>query len=167
MNDSISSLSTDFTFTLPSIKYALINHLKAMVILHSFAVWPCQYRFQIGNFMFLFKKGFLPDAFTSHIHRYNTRHCNSSYLFRCRTNIRQFAAISFFSSTSRMRTAISPLVYISVFGDKCFLTEANFCQLQPGKLPGLSRNGPLVFAFEVRLVYMHFLIRTSFTLLRV
>ena len=37
------------------------------------------YRFQIGKFMFPFKKGFLPDAFqemfllTSHIHRYNTR----------------------------------------------------------------------------------------------
>ena len=47
-----------------------------------------------------FKKGFLPDAFketfllSSHIHCYNTRHCNSFYLFPCRTNIRQFA-ISF------------------------------------------------------------------------
>ena len=58
------------------------------------------YRFQIGKLMFLFKKGFLPDVFeevfllTSIIHRYNTRHCNSFYLFPCRTNIRQFA-ISF------------------------------------------------------------------------
>ena len=47
--------------------------------------------------MFLFKKGFLPNAFKGmflligHIHRYNTRHCNSFYLFPCTTNIRQFA----------------------------------------------------------------------------
>ena len=49
--------------------------------------------------MFLFKKGFLPDAFKEmfllrcHIHRYNTRNYNSFYLFPCRTNIRQFAIL--------------------------------------------------------------------------
>ena len=32
--------------------------------------------------------------FTGDIHHCNTRHCNSFYLFPCRTNIRQFA-ISF------------------------------------------------------------------------
>ena len=55
------------------------------------------FRFQIEKFMFLIKKGFLPDAFkelfllTSHIHRYYTRHCNSVYLFPRRMKIRQFA----------------------------------------------------------------------------
>ena len=52
---------------------------------------------QIGKFMFSFKKGLLPDAFsemfllTNQIHHYNTRNSNSFYLFSCRTNIRQFA----------------------------------------------------------------------------
>ena len=57
------------------------------------------YRSQIGKFMFSFKKGLLPDAFsdifllTNHhiIHHYNTRNSNSFYLFPCRKNIRQFA----------------------------------------------------------------------------
>ena len=66
----------------------------------SFLVLHDIYRFQIGKFMFLFKKGFPPDTFKEifllrcHIHRYNTRQYNSFYLFPCRTNIRQFA-ISF------------------------------------------------------------------------
>ena len=54
------------------------------------------YQSQIGNFMFSFKKGLLPYAFsemflmTNQIHHYNTRNSNSFYLFSCRTNIRQF-----------------------------------------------------------------------------
>ena len=56
------------------------------------------YRSQIGKFMFSFKKGLLPDAFsemfllTNQIHHYNIRNSNSFYLFSCRTNIRQFAS---------------------------------------------------------------------------
>ena len=55
------------------------------------------YRSQIDKFMFSFKKGPLPDAFseifllTNQIHHYNTRNSISFYLFSCRTNIRQFA----------------------------------------------------------------------------
>ena len=55
------------------------------------------YRSQICEFMFSFKKGLLPDAFsemfllTNQIHHYNTRNSNSFYLFSCRTNIRKFA----------------------------------------------------------------------------
>ena len=55
------------------------------------------YRSQIDKFMFSFKKGLLPDAFsemfllTNQIHHYNTRNSNSFYLLSCRTNIRQFA----------------------------------------------------------------------------
>ena len=53
-------------------------------------------RSQIDKFIFSFKKGLLPDAFsemfllTNQIHHYNTRNSNSSYLFSCRTNIRPF-----------------------------------------------------------------------------
>ena len=52
---------------------------------------------KLGKFMFSFKKGLLPDAFsemfllTNQIHHYNTRNSNSFYLFSCRTNIRQLA----------------------------------------------------------------------------
>ena len=47
--------------------------------------------------MFLFKIGCLPNAlkilllFSSSIHCYYTRLCNSFYIPPCRTNIRQFA----------------------------------------------------------------------------
>ena len=56
--------------------------------------------FKLVSLCFFSKKGFLPDAFkemfllTSHIPRYNTRHCNSFSLFSCRTTIRQFTISS-------------------------------------------------------------------------
>ena len=55
------------------------------------------YLFQVGKFMFLFKKGLLPDVFndmfllTNQVHSYNTRNSNAFYRFSCRTNMRQFA----------------------------------------------------------------------------
>ena len=54
------------------------------------------YRSQVGNFIFSFKKGLLPYAFseifllTNQIHHHNTRNSNSFYLFSCKRNIRQF-----------------------------------------------------------------------------
>ena len=55
------------------------------------------YSFQIGNPMFLFTKGLLPNAFgnmfqfLSQRHSYNTRNSRNFYIFLCRTNIRQFS----------------------------------------------------------------------------
>ena len=55
------------------------------------------YLFQVGKFMFLFKKGLLPDVFndmfplTNQVHSYITRNSNAFYRFSCRTNMRQFA----------------------------------------------------------------------------
>ena len=51
------------------------------------------YLFQAAKFMFLFKKGLLPNAFrdifalTNRIHPYNTRNSNCFYIFQYGTNI--------------------------------------------------------------------------------
>ena len=55
------------------------------------------YLYQIGKFMYLFKKGFLlnyfRDMFTlaSQLHLHYTRNCNLFYIPPCRTNIRNFS----------------------------------------------------------------------------
>jgi len=55
------------------------------------------YLYQIGKFMYLFKRGLLPNYFremftlTSQIHSHNTRNSNLFYIFPCRTNIRKFS----------------------------------------------------------------------------
>ena len=55
------------------------------------------YLYQIGKFMYLFKRGLLPnyfgDMFTlaSQIHSYNTRNSSLFYIPHCRTNVRKFS----------------------------------------------------------------------------
>ena len=55
------------------------------------------YLYQIGNCMYLFKRGLLPnyfrDMFTlaSQIHSYNTRNSSLFYIPHCRTNFRKFS----------------------------------------------------------------------------
>ena len=55
------------------------------------------YSFQLGTFMFLYKKNSLPQSFTTffpvvnQIHNYNTRTAASFYIPSCRTKIRQFS----------------------------------------------------------------------------
>ena len=55
----------------------------------------CQY--EVGKFMYLYSKGFLPNSFrrmftlTNQIHSYKTRNSNSFYTFSYRTNIRKFS----------------------------------------------------------------------------
>ena len=52
---------------------------------------------QIGNFMFCFSKGLLPNSFSdmfklsNQIHSYNTRNSNIFFISHSRTNIRQFS----------------------------------------------------------------------------
>ena len=60
--------------------------------------FPDIYLYQIGKFMYLFKKGLLPNYFqdmfilASQVHSYNTRNSNRKfYIFPCRTNFRKFS----------------------------------------------------------------------------
>ena len=69
------------------------------------------YLYRIGKFMYLFKRGLLPnyirDMFTlaSQIHSYNTRNSSLFYIPHCRTNFRKFSirfqGLTFFNSLSR------------------------------------------------------------------
>ena len=58
---------------------------------------PDIYFYQIGKFMYLFKKGLLPNYFrnmftlASQLHSHYTRNCNLYYIPPCRTNIRNFS----------------------------------------------------------------------------
>ena len=60
--------------------------------------FPDIYLYQIGKFMYLFKKGLLPNYFqymfilASQVHSYNTRNSNRKfYIFPCRTNFQKFS----------------------------------------------------------------------------
>ena len=61
--------------------------------------FPDIYLYQIGKFMYLFKKGLLPNYFQdmfilalSQVHSYNTRNSNRKfYIFPFRTNFRKFS----------------------------------------------------------------------------
>ena len=60
--------------------------------------FPDIYLYQIGKFMYLFKKGLLPNYFqdmfilASQVHSYNTRNSNRKfYIFPFRTNFRKFS----------------------------------------------------------------------------
>ena len=52
---------------------------------------------QVGKFMYLFKRGLLPNYFrnmftlASQLHSHYTRNCNRYYIPPCRTNIRNFS----------------------------------------------------------------------------
>ena len=83
------------------------------------------YLYQIGNCMYLFKRGLLPnyfrDMFTlaSQIHSYNTRNSSLFYIPHCRTNFRKFSirfqGPTFFNSLSR---EIQNSESISLFGKR-------------------------------------------------
>ena len=83
------------------------------------------YLYQIGKFMYLFKRSLLPnyfrDMFTlaSQIHSYKTRNSNLFYIPYCRTNLRKFSirfqGPSFFNSLSR---EIQNSETISLFGKR-------------------------------------------------
>ena len=83
------------------------------------------YSYKIGKFMYLFKRGLLPnyfrDMFTlaSQIHSYNTRNSSLFYIPHCRTNFRKFSirfqGPTFFNSLSR---EIQNSESISLFGKR-------------------------------------------------
>ena len=83
------------------------------------------YLYQIGKFMYLFKRGLLPnysrDMFTleSQIHSYNIRNSSLFYILHYRTNFRKFSirfqGPTFFNSLSR---EIQNSESISLFGKR-------------------------------------------------
>ena len=84
------------------------------------------YWYQIGKFMYLFKRGLLPNYFrdmlftrASQIHSYNTRNSSLFYLPHCRANFRKFSirfqGLTFFNSLSR---EIQNSESISLFGKR-------------------------------------------------
>ena len=93
------------------------------------------YLYQIGKFMYLFKRGLLPnyfrDMFTlaSQIHSHNTRNSSLFYVPHCRNNFRKFSirfqGPKFFNSLSR---EIQNRESISLFGKslkKYLLSKSN------------------------------------------
>ena len=84
-----------------------------------------EHLYQIGNCMYLFKRGLLPnyfrDTFTlaSQIHSYNTTNFSLFYIPHCRTHFRKFSirfqGPSFFNSLSR---EIQNSESISLFGKR-------------------------------------------------
>ena len=88
---------------------------------------------QIGRFMYLFKRGLLPNyfrnMFTLCIHSYNRRNSSLFYIPHCRTNFRKFSirfqGPTFFNSLSR---EIQNSESISLFGKrlkKFLLSQVN------------------------------------------
>ena len=83
------------------------------------------YLYQIGKFMYFFKRGLLPnyfrDMFTlaSQIHSHNTRNSSLFYIPHCRNNFRKFSirfqGPKFFNSLSR---EIQNRESISLFGKR-------------------------------------------------
>lgn len=55
------------------------------------------YHYEVGKFVYLYSKGFLPNSFrkmftlTNQVHSYKTRNSNSFYIFPYRTNVRKFS----------------------------------------------------------------------------
>ena len=110
-----------------------LNHPRDIIDSHTGVIFKKQeilkfsdiYLYQIGKFMYLFKRGLLPnyfrDMFTlaSQIHSYNTRNSSLFYIPHCRTNFRKFSirfqGPTFFNSLSR---EIQNSESISLFGKR-------------------------------------------------
>ena len=83
------------------------------------------YLYQIGKFMYLFKRGLLPNYFrdmftlTGQIHCYNTRNSSLFYILHCRTNFQKFSirfqGPTFFNSLNQ---EIQNSESISLFGKR-------------------------------------------------
>ena len=78
-------------------KVSLDSHTDALFKEHRILKFFDIYFYQIGKFMYLFKKGLLPNyfcnmfTFASQLHSHYTRNCNHYYIPPCRTNIRNFS----------------------------------------------------------------------------
>ena len=75
-------------------KVSFDSHTDPLFKEHGILTFQNIYFSQIGNFMFRFSKGLLPNSFSdifklsNQIHSYNTRNSNKFFIFHTRTNIR-------------------------------------------------------------------------------
>ena len=116
------------------------------------------YFYQIGKFMYLFKRGLLPNYFrkmftlASQLHSHYTRNCNLYYIPPCRTNIRNFSirfqGPKFFNSLS---IEIQNSESIRLFGKR--LKTNSFSLSQIYSL--LSYILLLSFSFLFKLIYFN------------
>ena len=91
-------------------KVSFDSHTDVLFKEHGILKFFDIYFYQIGKFMYLFKRGLLPNYFrnmftlASQLHSHYTRNCNLYYIPPCRTNIRnfsiQFQGPKFFNSLS-------------------------------------------------------------------
>ena len=78
-------------------KVSFDSHTDVLFKEHGILKFFDIYFYQIGKFMYLFKKGLLPNYFrnmftlASQLHSHYTRNCNLYYIPPCRTNIRNFS----------------------------------------------------------------------------
>ena len=76
-------------------KVSFDSHTDPLFKQHGILTIQKIYLSQIGNFMFRFSKGLLPNSFsdmfklTNQMHSYNTRNSNKFFIFHSRTNLRQ------------------------------------------------------------------------------
>ena len=115
-------------------KVSLDSHTDALFKEHGILKFFDINFYQIGKFMYLFKKGLLPNyfcnmfTFASQLHSHYTRNCNHYYIPPCRTNIRNFSirfqGPKFFNSLS---PEIQNSESIRSFGNrlKTFLLQKN------------------------------------------
>ena len=110
-----------------------LNHPRGIIDSHTGVIFKKQeilkfsdiYLYQIGKFMYLFKRGLPPnyfrDVFTlaNHLHSYNTRNSSLFYTPHCRSKFRKFSIRlqdpKFFNSLSR---EIQNSESISLFGKR-------------------------------------------------
>ena len=78
-------------------KVSFDSHTDVLFKEHGILEFFDIYFYQIGKFMYLFKRGLLPNYFrnmftlASQLHSHYTRNCNLYYIPPCRTNIRNFS----------------------------------------------------------------------------
>ena len=78
-------------------KVSLDSHTDVLFREHGILKFFKIYFYQIGKFMYLFKRGLLPNYFcnmftlASQLHSHYTRNCNLYCMPPCRTNIRNFS----------------------------------------------------------------------------
>ena len=78
-------------------KVSFDSHTDVLFKEHGILKFFDIYFYQIGKFMYLFKRGLLPNYFrnmftlASQLHSHYTRNCNLYYIPPCRTNIRNFS----------------------------------------------------------------------------
>ena len=92
-----SSFCLPKTYNTPVCKVSFDSHTDVLFKEQEILKFSDIYLYQVGKFMYLFKRSLLPnyfrDMFTlaSQLHSHYTRNCNLFYIPPCRTNIRNFS----------------------------------------------------------------------------